>query len=169
MTYLYAVLGIAMLTGIMAMFEMGLSLTGQQSLLSPPNDAYTGGTPEQRDDRLWMQLLHDSDALDAIGRNLRSQSLCDQLLCRVSEVQEKRCKGENGFEDGYGSLAVFSDTVIDPAVYSRHPFPGACVLTNGTHRVLIVPQEGEPEAPYGLYSCLTGGRSSGGQCSFEGS
>jgi hypothetical protein len=165
LTYLYAGLGIAMLTGIMAMFEMGLSLTGQQSLLSPPSDAYTGGTPEQRDDRLWMQLLHDSDVLDAIGRNLNSQLLCDQLVCRVDQTQDQRCDGSNAFQEGYGSLADFSDTLItDPG----HPFPGACVLSKGDHRVLIVPREGEFSAPYGVYSCLTSSRNSAGFCSFEG-
>lgn len=165
MTYLYAVLGIAMLTGIMAMFEMGLSLTSQQSLLSPPNDAYTGGTPEQRDDQRWMELLSDSDALDVIGRNLSSQSLCDQLLCRVSEAQEKRCTGENAYEAGYDTLGEFSASSITD---SGHPFPRACVFSKGAHRVLIVPEEKEPGAPYGLYSCLTSSLNSAGLCSFEG-
>lgn len=154
-----------MLVGIMAMAEMGLSLTGQQSQLSPPQDAYTGGTPEQRDDQRWMQLLHDSESLDAIGRDRRSQALCDQLLCRVSQAMSGRCTGENTYDSDYGVLASFSSTVIsDPG----HPFPGACVLSKGVHRVLIVPKDGEPTEPYGLYSCLTNTRSSVGQCSFEG-
>ena len=37
--YLYAAMGAIMLTGIMAIFEMGLSLTGQ-TLLSTPSDVY---------------------------------------------------------------------------------------------------------------------------------
>ena len=39
MLYLYAVLGILMLSGIMTIFEMGLSLTGRSMIPTPP-DAY---------------------------------------------------------------------------------------------------------------------------------
>ena len=39
MVYLYAGLGMLMLSGIMAIFEMGLSLTGQ-SMMPTPADAY---------------------------------------------------------------------------------------------------------------------------------
>ena len=164
MTYLYGALGIAMLAGIFGIFDLGLSLTGQQSLLSPPRDPYTGGSPEQRADQLWLKLLSDSDALDAIGRDLSSQSLCDQLLCRVSRAGEARCDANNAYQSGYDSLGEFADSSITD---SGHPFPRACVLSKGDHRVLIVPQEVEPAAPYGVYSCLTRSLNSAGLCSFE--
>ena len=45
MIYLYAGLGVVMLSGIMAIFEVGLK-TGQ-SLLPMPNDTYVGG--EEKD------------------------------------------------------------------------------------------------------------------------
>ena len=153
-----------MLTGIMAMFDMGLSLTGQQSLLSPPADPYTGGSTEQRADRLWLKLLSDSDALDSIGRDLSSRSLCNQLLCRVSPAGEARCDAENAYQPGYDSLGEFADSLIAD---SGHPFPSACVFSKGDHRVLIVPQEVEPAVPYVMYSCLTSSRNSAGLCSFE--
>ena len=35
MVYLYAAMGVVMMTGIMAVLEMGLSLTGQSLLLKP--------------------------------------------------------------------------------------------------------------------------------------
>ena len=37
MVYLYAGLGVVMLSGIMAIFEMGLSLTGQSMIPTPPD------------------------------------------------------------------------------------------------------------------------------------
>ena len=37
MVYLYAGLGVVMLSGIMAIFEMGLSLMGQSMLPTPPD------------------------------------------------------------------------------------------------------------------------------------
>ena len=39
MVYLYAVLGVMMISGIMAIFEMALSLTGQ-SMIPAPSDKY---------------------------------------------------------------------------------------------------------------------------------
>ena len=49
MVYLYAGLGVVMLSGIMAIFEMGLALTGQTLLPVPP------------DDYLSNQAMKDSD------------------------------------------------------------------------------------------------------------
>ena len=42
MVYLYAALGAVMMTGIMAVLEMGLSLTGQSLLLKPEDPYYQG-------------------------------------------------------------------------------------------------------------------------------
>ena len=136
----------------MAMFEMGLSLTAQQGQMSPSSDPYLGGTPEQKDDRLWLQLIHDSDVLNEIGRDLSSQSLCDQLVCRVNSLAKTRCSGDNQFAGGYESLALFQDSLLKD---SAHPFPTACVLTKGEHRVLVVPTPDQPAMPYGLYTCMT--------------
>ena len=134
------------------MFELGLSLTPQQGQMSPSSDSYLGGTPEQMDDRLWLQLLNDSDVLKEIGQDLSSQSLCDQLVCRVNSLATTRCLGGNQHAEGYESLASFRDVLVKDA---GHPFPSACVLTKGEHRVLVVPTSDQPAMPYGLYSCLT--------------
>ena len=136
----------------MAMFELGLSLTAQQGQMSPSSDPYLGGTPEQRDDRLWLQLINDSDVLKEMGRDLSSQALCDQLVCRVNALATTRCAGDNQHAEGYESLAAFRDSLVQDA---GHPFPSACVLTKGEHRVLVVPMPDQPAMPYGLYSCMT--------------
>ena len=136
----------------MAMFELGLSLTAQQGQMSPLSDSYLGGTPEQSDDRLWLQLINDSNILKDIGLNLSSQSLCDQLVCRVNSLATTRCSGDNQHSGGFESLVFFQDSLVQG---SGHPFPSACVLTKGEHRVLVVPMEDQPAMPYGLYSCLT--------------
>ena len=71
MVYLYAALGVVMMTGIMAVVEMGLSLTGQ-SLLLNPDDPYRqnllANAVGKRDQQM-LNLLHDSDDLDAIARS----------------------------------------------------------------------------------------------------
>ena len=136
----------------MAMFELGLSLTTHQGQMSPSSDSYLGGTLQQMDDRLWLQLINDSDVLKEIGRDLSSQSLCDQLVCRVNSLATSRCSGANQYAEGYESLASFRDALVTDA---GHPFPSACVLTKGEHRVLVVPTSDQPAMPYGLYTCMT--------------
>ena len=39
--------GVAILAGTMAMFELGLSLTAQQGQMSPPSDPYLGRLPSR--------------------------------------------------------------------------------------------------------------------------
>jgi hypothetical protein len=150
-----------MLAASMAIFEFGLSLTAQQGQMIAPPNFYTGGTSEQYSDQLWLKLLNDTDALNAMGRDLASQSLCDQLMCRVNELDRSLCIGDNMYQEGFDELAEFQATVTkDSSSY----FMAACALVKGEHRVLIVPNSAEPAAPYGLYSCLT---KEGPFCSFE--
>ena len=94
MVYLYAALGVVMMTGIMAVVEMGLSLTGQ-SLLLKPDDPYRQDFLTKavgKRDQQMLNLLHDSDDLDAIGRSLENAELCDQLLCRSSPSGAASCR-----------------------------------------------------------------------------
>ena len=150
-----------MLAATMAMFEFGVSLTGQQGQMSPPRSLYTGGTSEQYSDQLWLKLLNDTQFIDVIGSDLASQSLCDQLMCRINELDRSRCIGKNAYQEGFDELSEFQDTLVDDL---SHPFPSACVLNKGDHRVLVVPNQDEPASPYGLYSCLT---AKSPLCSFE--
>ena len=62
MVYLYAGLGVAMLTGIMAIFEMGLALTGR-SLLPSPQDLYSESEDVKREDLRMVKLLIEADDL----------------------------------------------------------------------------------------------------------
>ena len=150
-----------MLAATVAMFEFGVSLTGQHAQMSPPRSLYTGGTSEQYLDQLWLKLINDTQVIDLLGRNLASQTLCDQLMCRINELDRSRCIGKNVYQEGFDELSEFQDTLVDDL---GHPFPSACVLNKGDHRVLVVPNQDEPASPYGLYSCLT---TKGLLCSFE--
>ena len=146
MVYLYAGLGVVMLTGIMAIFEMGLSLTGQ-SLLSKPPDAY-GESPEMKAvDKRLIGLLMDRNA---VAPGLANQSLCNALL----QSYAAQYPGESaGQPDGR--------MPIDQGRWIR-----SCQLNRGSHRVLIMPPDpGQDQMAYQLFSCvLTGGHD---QCSFE--
>ena len=134
MIYLYAALGMVMMTGIMTVVEMGLSLTGQSMLLKP-GDLYQQNFVTEavgKRDQQMLNLLHDQDDLDAIGRSLQGSELCDQLtLVGVSQPAE----------DGFLS--------------------NACALQVGMHRLLIQPDPApvDPQIPYRLFSCYLAGSS----------
>ena len=105
MVYLYAALGVMMMSGIMAVLEMGLSLTGQ-SLLLKPADPYqqnlTANAVGARDQQM-LNLLHNQGDLDAIGRSLQGSALCQQLLCRISLRGVAGCSGGNTVAQDAGS------------------------------------------------------------------
>ena len=76
MVYLYAGLGVVMLTGIMAIFEMGLSLTGQSMLPTPP-DEYSENAEMKVADKRILEILTDRDVFDG---EIAGVSLCTELL-----------------------------------------------------------------------------------------
>ena len=63
MVYLYAGMGVVMLTGIMAIFEMGLSLMGQ-SLLPTPTDQYFADSSMKETDKTLLKFLFDQKKLN---------------------------------------------------------------------------------------------------------
>ena len=94
MVYLYAALGVVMMTGIMAVVEMALSLTGQSFLLKPDNlyrRDLLGNAVGKRDQQV-LNLLSNQDDIDAIGRTLERPELCDQFLCRSSPAGAAYCR-----------------------------------------------------------------------------
>ena len=144
MVYLYAGLGVAMLAGITAIFEMGLSLTGR-SLLPIPADAYQENLAVKVNDRLLLRLL--SSATD-VPAGQSGALLCDSV--RQAFVAQS---GQDPWVDD-----------------SRMPvntgrWVGSCVMNAGGHHVVILPTGESFEPAYQLYSCvLTPGAD---RCSFE--
>ena len=179
MVYLYAALGVVMMTGIMAVIEMGLSLTGQ-SLLLNPDDPYRQNLLTKavgRRDQQMLDLLHDKDDLDAIGRSLERAELCDQLLCRSSPAGAAGCRSATASEpantlvDDAGTrlpeLAALTRVGVLPPV-SDGLFSNSCALQVGMHRLLIQPDPASVDSrfPYRLFSCVLDGSSA---CKFESS
>ena len=74
MVYLYAVLGVMMISGIMAIFEMALSLTGQ-SMIPAPSDKYLSSASMKNLD---IKLL-DGMAEAGFPDSVISQGLCNAL------------------------------------------------------------------------------------------
>ena len=166
MIYLYAALGVVMMTGIMAVVEMGLSLTGQ-SILLKPDDLYQQNFVTEavgKREQQMLNLLHNQDDLDAIGRSLKGSELCRQLLCRSSSAGAAGCSAASGSVPG-NALAVDAEerlpelaelTLVGVSQPAEDGFlSNACALQVGMHRLLIQPDPApvDPKIPYRLFSC----------------
>ena len=74
MLYLYAILGIVMMSGIMSIFEMGLSLTGRSMMPTPP-DAYLSDVSMKDMDIKLLKNMADKSFLDSV----LNKGLCGAL------------------------------------------------------------------------------------------
>ena len=138
-----------MMTGIMAIFEMGLSLTGQ-TLLPAPVDVYFDIPQEAK--RLDEELLQKLANPDHVERGLSGPALCDAI---------------NQADPGQYSFA--------PMVNRKSPWDEGCLFVmsykvlNETvaHKILIKPPAHRVASllPYELFSCTS--IRAGYQCSFE--
>lgn len=180
MVYLYAVLGVVMMTGIMAIVEMGLSLTGQSFILKPPlsSDRKDSMNQLKKLDRSMLSILyqeHEVEGLDPLGSPanlpLKGSGLCDQILCRVK--RQSFCLGEEPAVDEEPPFPVESLMGINQAGNSSSDeWSDSCALEmDRRYRFLIRSdsQDGK-EFPYSLYSCVLkddGVGSDLGDCDFE--
>ena len=151
MVYLYAVLGVMMISGIMAIFEMGLSLTGQ-SMLPMPADPYFSDSSMKESDITLLEFLFDQkklkvwDEVDGVEQNVEkafSELVADHGLCGAL----------NQIDDGGWTLI------------SEGRWANSCELNRGFHRVIVREDSESEQMPYRLFSCaLSGGND---RCSFE--
>ena len=163
-----------MLAATMAMFEFGVSLTAQQGQMAPAPSIYTyaGGEYALSSDQLWLKLLNNNAASDEIGRDQRSQSLCEKLMCRVSSTAdccvptpEDPCETiecpecRSIYDNNFKKLSSYRP--VNSSSHDGGFFQAACRLSKGVmiegksyeHRVFIVPPA-DTLQPYGFYSCL---------------
>ena len=138
MVYLYAGLGVAMLTGIMAIFEMGLALTGR-SLLPAPQDMYLSNAEVKLKDRRLLRLLVGNPA--AVAPGLNAESLCIAL--------------RDAYQDAYLQDGDSNPWVVGSATpLTSGRWVGSCFLNDGSHRVLVRQDGADDASPYRLYSCV---------------
>ena len=79
MVYLYGALGIAMLSGIMAIFEMGLSLTGKSPLPMPKNNYLKSSEKiKEKDLFLFSNSNHPSYDDVKINSGLVGVNICNE-------------------------------------------------------------------------------------------
>ena len=131
MAYFYAVMGVVMMTGIMAIFEMGMSLTGQSLLPNPP-DKYLMNEGMKKLDANLYEHIANKDGFGVFSDSVSDQGLCDAL---------------KSFEEG--SWLPLNESE------SNEYFVGGCQLTrSNSHRSIVMKNVvGEAEA-YQLFSCV---------------
>ena len=130
MIYLYAGLGIAMISGISAMMAIGNNLNNMSPLSALKTNNYEGKLP-----------FYDRQ----IMKNLYTQSVPDTNICTYIKDSIQNPK----YEDG----DVFPET--NKQTYSKNSlFSNSCVLVSTTaqHRVLIIPKT-RGNYKYGFFSC----------------
>ena len=160
----------AMMAGIMAIFEMGLSITGQSLILKPPlADDYQEMQNELKElDKSMYSLLYNENEevdLDPLGsprgEPLTSSDLCAQLLCRISRNGSGFCMGEDGLPPAPPAVEELL------GVYESNNSPSgdwsdSCALElsknslelSKKYRWLIRPEPlSESDFPYQLFSC----------------
>ena len=177
MVYLYAALGVVMMTGIMAIFEMGLSLTGQSPFFDPlPTQEKQDSMKELREfDKTILALLysnHESTDLDPLGSPkdsppLKSSDLCDRVMCRIHGINP--CQGEEiGVNTSIPSLKVLSEAKSSPMA----ELSDSCALKlSDKYRFLIHSDDKiDKNFPYRLFSCALKYEGIGTDyCNFESS
>ena len=146
MVYLYAGLGIAMLSGIMAIFEMGLAVTGQ-SLIPSPVDAYLTDSNVKQMDRALLGLL--SNPAPVVPADLVGTNLCNAIRSAYAEYPSSA--QQFSFVEDSRSLGIAWQAA----------WQDSCVMDDGNHRVLIK-LDG---SSYKFYSCVMDDRQD--RCSFE--
>ncbi len=178
MVYLYAALGVVMMTGIMTVVEMGLSLTGQ-SLISKPflsNEQRNSMDALRELDKEMLLLLskkHEVQGLDPLGSPeltpLKGSTLCRQVLCRIK--RQESCLGEDGASpqpESVKELLKFDES----AHATSGKWTDSCALEmDNKYRLLIRPDSQiDRRFPYYLYSCVLNRESSESEsikCNFE--
>tara|TARA_Y100000991_G_scaffold213294_1_gene198775 strand:- start:456 stop:902 length:447 start_codon:yes stop_codon:yes gene_type:complete len=141
MVYLYAGLGIAMISGISAMVQIGANLNNMSPLSALKANTYSGKLPTY--DRQIMKILY--------SQSVPSSQICSYIKESIQNPV---------YEDG----DIFDET--KKQTYSKNIlFSESCVLVSNEakHRVLIIPKTGE-NFKYGFFSCSI---SQNSYCDFE--
>ena len=155
MVYLYAGMGVVMLTGIMAIFEMGLSLTGQ-SLLPIPADLYASDSSMKELDNTLLEFLFDQKKLKVLVlvnvNGLDQQQEVEKTFSAVA-ADQGLCGALNQIDDEGWTLIREGRWI------------NSCQLNQGSHRAVVKENSNDVQMPYQLFSCaLSGGND---RCSFE--
>ena len=116
-----------MLSGIMAIFEMGLSLTGQ-SLLPVPSDTYIG-SPEQLKDKSMNNSFDPAINSNPIASSMQGMEICDALEANAYVLSAV----------GMPTRTFLPNTLSDA-------WNNGCVVEYGSHQMLVMPSPSDEDS-----------------------
>lgn len=145
MTYLYAVLGILMMSGIISIFNMSLNITSQPIKAVLPENNYQNNKFDLKD-KLFLELLQNSDKSWGTG-----EELCEKIKTEINNPS-------NNFSD----LVNYQKSILSPSENER--IIGSCSFDNSNHRILIKPRNEDNKSFY-YFSCMINLEK--GFCDFE--
>ncbi len=143
MNYLYELMGIAMITGIMSMLEIGVSMSRQGLKSVAPLDPYFTDSNARNVEKAFLEVL----TFQANSTWPKGQEFCNQLKIQANNISP-----------------LVSNYAVQQRSISSHPkLSSSCSLVSPKHRVVI--SYSNPTAnTYGLYSCVN---SLADACKFE--
>ena len=141
MIYLYAGLGIAILTGINTIFQFSNNLIQNNGYMIFKQDEYMASKAKQMD-RIIIKILNEKKD---IGDR---EDICLNLNLKLNQ-------------SGYSQFSEYDYITGNNSPSSHNDLQNSCALTNGSHRVIIKRKE---KLNYILFSCILKDKKF---CSFE--
>lgn len=133
MTYLYAGLGILMMSGIVAIFNMSLKITSQPIQAIFSENKYQKNKFDVKD-KIFLELLQNASKDWGFGNNF-----CDKILSVINE-------SSSDFSD----LKNYKESLPSPSLNEK--ISDSCTFIDSNHRVLIKPKSQENKSFY-FFSC----------------
>jgi len=154
MSYLYALMGMAMLTGIMGMMQMtsnlnrsGLNLCNNIDCSSPPTDLYFGSSYQDAD-RFFLSFLQSLTEDNEFVWH-QDNRLCENMRAEALKFETNNNINKKISED-YSISNISTSSKSNRLIYS-------CILESGQHRILISYRDGDETKPlynFKYYSCI---------------
>tara|TARA_B100001989_G_C24542757_1_gene468641 strand:+ start:333 stop:779 length:447 start_codon:yes stop_codon:yes gene_type:complete len=134
MTYLYAILGLLMMSGIVAIFNMSLKITSQPIESVIPANKYQENKFNLKD-KIFLELLLKANESWGTG-----DSFCNKIIEEINNPN-------NNFND------IRNYNISDPSPSIHNKVVGSCTFSQGNHRVLIKPKNLDNSEHY-FFSCF---------------
>ena len=147
MTYLYAVLGILMMSGIVAIFNMSLKITSQPIQAVLPENNYQKNKFNVND-KIFLTLLQDYDKSWGIG-----EEFCEKILSEI-----------NNSSKNFSEISNYTRSIPSPSENDNPRISGACTFSKSNHRILINPSTSDKNS-FHFLSCYV--KNNNRYCDFE--
>ena len=132
MIYLYAGLGIAILTGISTIIQFSNNIIENNGYVVFKQDEYVSSKSQQMD-KIITKILYVKNKELGDGKNI-----CLNVKTKLDQ-------------SGFSSLTKFKYIIGKDSPSTHNDFKNTCIITNGSHRVLI---KRKGPSRYILYSCI---------------